>query len=159
MRTTAKLCLIAIVCGLVALQAVAIASADDAGSEAVLIDAGSASEPVPVTTTTTTTTTTPTATTVEVPLPALDLPVKLWRTGAFACAGIVALYLLATFWLKVDKKRALYAAAGIAGLTMLLESATRGVTPNLSMIVSALAMVAGIIAKGPDKPVTAAPTA
>lgn len=108
-----------------------------AGSSVVVVGVGSGIEPVPA------------------PVPVIVAPPSvgevetLWRSGAFLCAGIVALYLLLAFVVKVDPRYAFYASAGVAGLGTLIDAAAEGRTPNTQMLIAALAVVVGVITKGP----------
>lgn len=93
---------------------------------------------------------------VEHPVDAGSFVYKLWKGGALIPAIIVGLFLVLTFlsrkvkWLQEDH-RAVYVAAALGTLTLLLEPATRGTTPNASMVIAALAAGVGL-ALNPKKP-------
>lgn len=93
---------------------------------------------------------------VEHPVDAGSFVYKLWKGGALIPAIIVGLFLALTFlsrkvkWLQEDH-RAVYVAAALGTLTLLLEPATRGTTPNASMVIAALAAGVGL-ALNPKKP-------
>lgn len=81
---------------------------------------------------------------------------KLWRSGAVPSAVILTAWLLLSLaarrwrWLAADH-RAVYVSAALGALTMLVDGIQRGLTPNVSMIVTA-AIVAFGIAQDPRKP-------
>ncbi len=93
---------------------------------------------------------------VEHPVDAGSFVYKLWKGGALIPAIIVGLFLALTFlsrkvkWLQEDH-RAVYVAAALSTLTLLVEPASRGTTPNASMIIAALAAGIGL-ALNPKKP-------
>lgn len=83
----------------------------------------------------------------------------LWKAGSFASAIILALFVLLSWaskhfeWLE-QGKRAAYTATALTFLTLLVEPASRGTTPTLSMIMSAAggALLFFMNAKKPLKP-------
>lgn len=134
---------------------VAQAQVPDAGTVIVEPFAGSAAEapPTPATETSTASTV---PDPVEHPVDAGSFVYKLWKGGALIPAIIVGLFLALTFlsrkvkWLQEDH-RAVVVAAALSTLTLLVEPASRGTTPNASMIIAALAAGIGL-ALNPKKP-------
>ncbi len=168
MRTTAKLCLVAIACGLVALQAVAFA---DAGPEAALVDAGSASEPVPVTTTTTTTTTTASDALhdpVSHPVAAIDDLKQAKRSGGWVLVAFALLVMIARqlgrvktipwlAWLGVGKAAIIaggVTALAIAGFNALSEGGSY-YSMLWAVAFTGLTYWNSALGPKPEKPVTA----
>ena len=93
---------------------------------------------------------------VESPIESASTLYKLYKSGGLIPAIIVGLFFLLTAlarkvkWLQ-EGNRALAVTGALAALTLLVEPATRGTTPTLSMIVGALA--AGFaLAMNPKKP-------
>ena len=87
-----------------------------------------------------------------------SLALKLWQSGAFLAAGIVTLYLLLSLVGKVDSKRAFYYAAGAGGLAALVDTAAAGHQLTWGAVVTAIATIVGVIAKGPELKKPAEPT-
>lgn len=79
-----------------------------------------------------------------------SLIIKLWQSGAFLGAGIVAIYLVLTLVAKVDSKRAFYYTAGTAGLASVVDLIVAGHKLTWSAVIVALTTIASIIAKGPE---------
>lgn len=123
-----------------------LAQADtgSASSSSALPDAGSASAPAAAPAA-------PSEAPKLAPAPSADQVTKLWRGGAFLAAGVLALYLLLTLALKLDKKHAFYISAGLAGLSVVVDAINRGDTPTLGMLVTAFTTIAAIIVRGPEK--------
>lgn len=90
---------------------------------------------------------------IEQPAESVDLVTRLWREGHIAQALIVAAFLALTIasrrvpWLS-EGHRAVYVAAIVTGLGMLAETASRGTTPNISMVVGALLTAATLVMNG-----------
>jgi hypothetical protein len=121
------------------------AHADGSGSAVMApLDAGSASAPAAASSPA------PTPPKATQP-PSVDQVTKLWRGGAFLSAGVLALYLLLTLAAKLDKKHALYIAAGLAGVGVVVDAIMRGDTPTLGMLVTAFSTGFAIVTKGPEK--------
>jgi hypothetical protein len=78
------------------------------------------------------------------------LIIKLWQSGAFLGAGIVAVYLVLTLVAKVDSKRAFYYTAGTGALAALVDTVAAGHKLTWSAVLVALTTIASIVAKGPD---------
>lgn len=84
------------------------------------------------------------------PLGVASLVYRLWKGGQLVPAvivGVFAALVLASrkvAWLK-EGRRAVYTTAIVAGLAMIAEPASRGTTPNVGMIVAALAAMAALI--------------
>ncbi len=132
MSKTVKLCILAILCGLVALSCVGAvhAQALDAGVITAPIDAGAAAAPA-------------LPDPVADPVESVGYVVKLWKSGTMPAAFIVGMFLLlTTLRTKVRALQKGYAsiicASLIGGLAMLLEAASRGTTPTVSMFATAL---------------------
>lgn len=81
--------------------------------------------------------------------PSVDSITKAWKGGAFVAAGILALYLLLGVWVKIDKRHALYIAAGLGAIGMLVEAASRGETPTFGQLFGAVTVFMAILSKGP----------
>jgi hypothetical protein len=90
---------------------------------------------------------------LDQPSESVDLLTKLWRDGQVANAIILASFLGLTLasrkvpWLS-EGHRAVYVAAIISGLGMLAESASRGTTPNISMVVGAVMAAMALVMNG-----------
>lgn len=84
--------------------------------------------------------------------------VKLWRNGSFLNAAILALYLLLPLVSKLTKKGALYIAATIGGLTMLVDLILAGQTLNITAFVGAAITIATILAHSPLPPAQPQPS-
>lgn len=84
------------------------------------------------------------------PAEAGSLVYHLWKGGAIVPAILVGLFAAVSLaarkiaWLR-EGKRAVWAAAAVAGLAILAEPASRGTTPNLSMLISAIGAVVALI--------------
>lgn len=150
MSKTVKLCIAAILCGLVALSCVGVvhAQALDAGVIAAPIDAGVAVAPA-------------LPDPVANPAESVSYVVKLWKSGTMPAAFIVGMFLLLTAAsAKVKALQQGYAAiicaSLIGGLAILLESASRGTTPTLATIGTAL-VAAVALALNPKKAVETEP--
>ncbi len=79
-----------------------------------------------------------------------SLIIKLWQSGAFLGAGIVALYLGLSLVGKVDSKRAFYYSAAAGGIAALVDTIAAGHQLQWSAVVVALTSIVGVIAKGPE---------
>lgn len=88
-----------------------------------------------------------------------SLALKLWQSGAFLGAGIVALYLVLAFVAKIDTKRAFYYSAGAAGLAALVDTLAAGHQLQWGAVITALTGIVGVIAKGPELKAKAEPPA
>ncbi len=149
MSHTIRLCILAILCGFVALSCVAVASAQtlDAGpvlDAGAVLDAAPAVAPAPQL-----------PDPVEDPADSVSYVVKLWKSGTMPAAFIVGMFLLLTaLSAKVKALQQGYAAiicaSLIGGLAILLESASRGTTPTLATIGTAL-VAAVALALNPKK--------
>ena len=75
-------------------------------------------------------------------IPSADTVFSLYHSGAFFCAGIVAVYLIGRWaagdvgWLK-DPVHAHYVTAILAALAVIAIPASQGTTPNMSMLLTA----------------------
>jgi hypothetical protein len=89
------------------------------------------------------------------------LAIKLWQNGAFLAAGTLTAYLLLTFALKLDSKRAFYYTAGLAGLASLADLVVTGHKLTWSAVIVAMSTIASIVVKGPNlkKPAVETPPA
>ena len=80
---------------------------------------------------------------------------QLYRAGALVPAVLLALFGVAVFlrarfgWFKTGKQ-AVYVAAAVTALTMLAEPASRGTTPNIGMILAALAAAVALWLHHPE---------
>ena len=88
-----------------------------------------------------------------------SLVLKLWQSGAFLGAGIVALYLGLSLVKKLDPKHAFYYAAGAGGLAAIVDALAAGHKLQWSALVVALTSIVGVIAKGPELKAKAEPPA
>jgi hypothetical protein len=79
-----------------------------------------------------------------------SLVIKLWQSGAFLGAGIVALYLGLSLVGKIDSKRAFYYSAGAGGLAAIVDALAAGHQLQWSAVLVAVSAIVGVIAKGPD---------
>jgi hypothetical protein len=81
---------------------------------------------------------------------------SLWRSGAIPSALIVSVFLTLLVlrnrvpWFA-EHTRATYVAAAIAGLAMLVDCISSGQTPNLSMVIAALATATATLMRMPTK--------
>lgn len=88
---------------------------------------------------------------------------KLWKDGAVTASIIFALFVILSWaskhieWLETGS-RAAYTATALTFLTLLVEPASRGTTPTLSMILSAAGGAALFFMNAKKPPKTAAPT-
>jgi len=87
-----------------------------------------------------------------------SLALKLWQSGAFLAAGTLTVYLLLSLVAKVDRKRAFYYSAGVAGLSAVVDAIVAGHQLTWSALVTALIGIASIIAKGPELKKSTEPT-
>lgn len=77
------------------------------------------------------------------PAESISLVEELWRKGQISQALIIVAFVVLTFaskrvpWLRGDH-RAVYVSAGLAAIGMLAEAASRGTTPNTSMVLTAI---------------------
>lgn len=78
------------------------------------------------------------------------LVIKLWQSGAFLAAGTLTAFLLLTFALKLDSKRAFYYSAGLAGIASLADLVLAGHKLTWSAVIVALTTIASIVVKGPE---------
>jgi len=84
------------------------------------------------------------------PLVSIGQAYALWKSGALIPAILLGLFGAALFlkqkvaWLS-EGKRAAYSAAAVAALAVFVEPASRGATPNLGMIIAALAAGAALV--------------
>lgn len=87
---------------------------------------------------------------------------KLYHSGSFFSLTIVVLFVglgiadAKIAWLRQGRRGA-YIAAGLGGLAMLATPAVQGTTPNMQMIMSALATAFALV-MSPVKPQTATTT-
>ena len=136
-----------------------------ADGSALVADAGSAAVP-PAHTCTLDGKAVDCSTISEHPAETVSAITKLWKGGALVPAIIVALFAVFSIasrriaWLTKDH-RAAYTASGLAFLTVLVEPASRGTTPTLAMVMTALtaAVALFINPKKPGENATAAPSA
>lgn len=97
---------------------------------------------------------------IAAPGDALSLAEKLYHSGAFMCLGIVVCFIVLRLastrvpWLEQDH-RAVYVAALLGGLGVLVVPASQGTTPNASMLLTATLTVISL-AMNPRKLVTTA---
>jgi hypothetical protein len=132
---------------LIAQAAADVKTIDPPASDTGAQDAGSASAPEVAAPTTTPASSEP-APPIELDV---SLVVKLWRSGALLGAGVVVLFLLLTFALKVDTTRAFYYSAGATVLGTVVDTiAITGRSPNASMLIIAVSMFVAIVTKGPQ---------
>ncbi len=122
-----------------------VLSADDAGADAAVAEPNTMTVSVTATSTGDLVAPGPAIVTVE----QISTLTKLWRSGTFACFAIILVFVGLSAWGKLDKKRAFYAALGVASLAGLVEPASRGETPNAAMFVNAAMVAVSILIKGP----------
>jgi hypothetical protein len=85
--------------------------------------------------------------------PGLSTIETLYRSGAWLCLGIVAVFLALRYasahvgWLKVPA-RAHYVAIALAALAVVAVPAAQGTTPNMQMIMSALGAGLALVLPG-----------
>lgn len=86
------------------------------------------------------------------PLPEVEpsQALKLWTSGAFLSAGALTLFLLLTFALKFDPKRAFYYTAGLTGMAGLVDLVAAGHKLTWSAVIVTVVAIAGIVVKGPQ---------
>jgi hypothetical protein len=88
--------------------------------------------------------------------------VKLWEGGQILMAIIGGLYLALFYaqgkvpWLSIGR-RAVYLAAAVGGLAVIVEAGQRGTTPSLGLLITAVMSAAMIIAKSPSPPPVTTP--
>jgi hypothetical protein len=85
-------------------------------------------------------------------LPTVDEVSQLWRRGEYLGAGILVLFGLLVFGLRVDRKRALYYTAGLAALGACVELVHAGQTPNASMLLGAALFFGALVMRSPLQP-------
>lgn len=157
---TIHLCIIAILCGFAALSSFVIR---DAVAQPVAIDAGpgvhDAGAPTAGSAAATPAPQLPDP--IKEPVESVGYVVKLWKSGTMPAAFIVGMFLLlTTLRTKVKALQKGYAsiicASLIGGLAMLLEAASRGTTPTVSMFATALvtAVALGINPRKPEPATT-----
>lgn len=76
----------------------------------------------------------------------------LWRGGQLVAAGIVGVYLLLGFLVKLDKRHAFYYAAGVTALGMGVEAIAAGRTPNIEMLMVMGTTLVAVLMRGPSHP-------
>jgi hypothetical protein len=81
--------------------------------------------------------------------PTADDVRALWRRGEYAAAGVLGLFLLLAVALKVDPRRAFYYTAGLGALGAVVELIALGQTPNVGMLVGAVAVFGAIVTRSP----------
>lgn len=96
---------------------------------------------------------------VEHPAESVSEVRTLWKDGSAVPAIILALFLLFSWaskhidWLG-SGHRAAFTASGLAGLTILAEPASRGTTPTMAMVISALGAAFLLFTKAKKPPTT-----
>lgn len=74
---------------------------------------------------------------------------RLWRSGSFIGAGAVAVFLLLTFLVKVDSKRAFYWASGLTAIGLIIDAVVAGATPTAGMLIVAASTLVALLVRGP----------
>jgi hypothetical protein len=81
--------------------------------------------------------------------PTADDVGQLWRRGEYLGAGLLALFLLLSFALKVDPKRAFVYTGILGGLAGVVDLIALGQTPNVGMLVGAAGVAIALIMRSP----------
>lgn len=74
---------------------------------------------------------------------------RLWRSGQFIAAGAVVVFLLLTFLVRIDPKRAFYWTSGLTAIGVIIDAVVAGATPSLGLLLTAVSTLVALVVRGP----------